>query len=314
MNYFIILNKCAGGGKARLLWPKIQQQLAAAGVSYKTFVTQYDGHATSLAQQLLGQLTDNQPAVIIAAGGDGTLHEALLGCKQYYSTNPSDHQVPLAFLPIGSGNDFARALNIPLHWRAALDQILNCTQAISVNVGRYVNLGTHDNGYFSNNFGIGFDATVVHDANQSPLKNSRYFGKFSYWVSVVNALRSFQGFKAHVKIPGQQERTFANTFLLTTTNLPYFGGGIKIVPTASAYENQLDVVIVEKPNLIQLFLFVSMIFLKKHLRLRFIHHYVGQQLFVSTEADRYGQIDGEELGAQTYQLKFETDQYPFWIR
>lgn len=316
MEYFIILNKCAGGNKARLLWPKVEARLKQLNISYRTFVTQYDGHAVELANQILGQITHahHSDAVIMAAGGDGTLHETLLGCIGYYATYPSEFKIPIAFLPIGSGNDFARALKIPLHWDKALEQILHCSKAASLTVGQYTNLDTHDEGYFTNNFGIGFDATVVHDANRSSLKNSRYFGKFSYWISVINELRTFQGFNTHVKIPGKPEDVYQNAFLVTTTNLPYFGGGIKIAPDASAYKNQLDLIIVEKPNPIQLLLFVSMIFLKRHLSLRFIHHYVQKELLISTKDSRYGQIDGEELGERTYNLKFETASYPFWIR
>lgn len=48
--------------------------------------------------------------------------------------------------------------------------------------------------------------------------------------------------------------------------------------------------------------------------MRFIHHYVQKELLISTKDSRYGQIDGEELGERTYNLKFETASYPFWIR
>ncbi|EHO53991.1 diacylglycerol/lipid kinase family protein [Lentilactobacillus kisonensis] len=315
MEYFIIVNKCAGGNKARLLWPKIETKLNHDKVAFHPYFTKYDGHAVKLTMQILHQLNDtpHSDAIIIAAGGDGTLHETLLGCKRYYADNINQHKVPLAFLPIGSGNDFARALKIPLHWQEALKDILACRSASILNLGHYTNLVNKTDGYFTNNYGIGFDATVVHDANKSPLKNNRYFGKFSYWLAVVKALRTFQGFKVQIRIPGSTEKTFNNAFLVTTTNLPYFGGGIKIAPDASAYENQLDLIIVEKPSIIQLILFVSMIFLKRHLSLRFIHHYVQKQLFITTNDARYGQIDGEELGEHTYQIKLETASYPFWV-
>ncbi|MGF2385783.1 diacylglycerol/lipid kinase family protein [Lentilactobacillus otakiensis] len=316
MKYFIIINLYAGGDNARKVWPDIQKQLTASNVSYKALYTEYPNHAVDLAKQILGKVdaSGQKDAVIIAAGGDGTLHETLLGCERYYEAHPNDYQVPIAFLPVGSGNDFARGIKTPLHWEKVLTDILNCTTPTTINVGHYVDLDHHTDGFFTNNFGIGFDATVVHLANHSSLKTNAFFGKFSYMASILNVIINFKGFHAEI-LPGNMPKvTFNRTFLLTTTDIPYFGGGINIVPTASVLDDHLDLVIVEKPSVWQLILFVSMIFLKRHLRLKFIHHYHEKQLFIKTNGNRLAQIDGEELNQETYNLKLETVKYPFWIR
>ena len=86
------------------------------------------------------------------------------------------------------------------------------------------------------------------------------------------------------------------------------------MPSASVFDDHLDLVVVEKTSLWQLILFVSMIFLKRHLRLKFLHHYHEKELFIKTNGNRLGQIDGEELGERTFNLKLDTVKYPFWIR
>lgn len=316
MKYFIIINLHAGGANAKKVWPDIQKQLAAAHADYQTLYTAYPNHAVELAEQALSEIdTANQTdAVLIAAGGDGTLHETLLGCQHYYRTHQNDHPVPIAFLPVGSGNDFARGLKIPLHWEKSLADILTQSAAKTINVGHYTDLDHHSEGFFTNNFGIGFDATVVHLANHSSLKSHQFFGQFSYMAAILNVIIHFKGFKTEI-LPGNMPKvTFDNTFLLTTTDIPYFGGGINIVPSASVFDDHLDLVVVEKPSLWQLILFVSMIFLKRHLRLKFIHHYHEKELFIKTNGNRLGQIDGEELGERTFNLKLDTVKYPFWIR
>lgn len=315
MEYFIIMNLCAGGNNGQKIWPQIKEQLNAAHASYRVVFTEYTGHAVLLTQQLLTRIdaTHVTDAVIIAAGGDGTLHETLLGCKRYYHDHASNQQVPIAFLPVGSGNDFARALKLPRHWQQALNNILACKQATMINVGHYIDLDNQTDGFFTNNFGIGFDATVVHLANHSSLKHHRFWGEFSYIASILNVIINFKGFQADIQLDSNQQLTFKKTFLLTTTNIPYFGGGIDIVPDASVLNPNLDLVIVEKPSLWQLILFISMLFLKRHLRLKFIHHFNQKQLVVHTRDDRLGQIDGEELGERTYHIQFDTVKYPFWI-
>ena len=316
MKYFIIINLFAGGNNARKVWPNIKARLAKDNVSYKALYTEYADHAVELAKQTLSRIeaTHQTDAVIIAAGGDGTLHETLLGCKRYYEAHPSDHQVPISFLPIGSGNDFARGLKIPLHWEKALTNILNCTKPTTINVGHYLDLDNQTDGFFTNNFGIGFDANVVHLANRSSLKSNQFFGKFSYMAAILNVIRNFEGFYAEISAEDFPKQTFKRIFLLTTTDISYFGGGINIVPTASALDDHLDLVLVEKPSVWQLILFISMIFLKRHLRLKFIHHYHEKRLFIKTNGNRFGQIDGEELGERSYNLMLETVKYPFWIR
>ncbi|KRK89017.1 diacylglycerol/lipid kinase family protein [Lentilactobacillus sunkii] len=316
MKYFIIINLFAGGNNARKVWPDIKARLAAANVSYKAVYTEYADHAVELAEQILSRIdaTHQKDAVIVAAGGDGTLHETLLGCKRYYETHPNENQVPISFLPIGSGNDFARGMKIPLRWEKALTNILNCKEPTTINVGHYTDLDNHTDGFFTNNFGIGFDANVVHLANHSSLKSNPFFGKFSYMAAILNVINNFKGFYTEISGTDLTKKTFKNTFLLTTTDISYFGGGINIVPTASALDDHLDLVLVEKPSIWQLILFISMIFLKRHLRLKFIHHYHEKQLFIKTNGNRYGQIDGEELGERTYNLMLETVKYPFWIR
>lgn len=316
MKYFIIINMYAGGDTARRVWPDIQKRLGSSHISYKALYTDYPNHAVALAKQILENVDDNlkKDTVIIAAGGDGTLHETLLGCEHYYEAHPGDYRVPIAFLPIGSGNDFARGIKTPFHWEEALTNILNCTAPTTINVGHYVDFDHNTDGFFTNNFGIGFDATVVHLANHSSLKATQFFGKFSYMAAILNVIMNFKGFHAEI-LPGNMPKvTFNRTFLLTTTNISYFGGGINIVPTASVLDDHLDLVVVEKPNTWQLILFISMIFLKKHLRLKFIHHYHEKQLFIKTTGHQLGQIDGEELEHRTYNLKLETVKYPFWIR
>lgn len=316
MEYFFIVNPQAGAHNVQKLWPDIETELDKQHIAYRTLITEHDGHAVTLARRALNLINavSNPNAVIVATGGDGTLHETMVGCMRYYADHPQQPKIPIAFLPVGSGNDFARALKIPLHWESALTQILSCHSSTTITIGRFINHDNQTDGYFTNNFGIGLDAAVVHHANHSLLKDSATLGKFSYMAAVFNTLIHFKGFRLTVSVPDQQPTTYQKAYLVTTTNLPYFGGGIKIAPDASVLDDTLDLIVVEKPNIFQLILFIVMLFLKRHLHLRFVHHYTEKKLFLKTEDSRYGQTDGEELGNKTFDLEFGTAKYPFWIK
>lgn len=313
--FYIIVNEAAGGGKVKHEWPKIKAELDSLSVHYQFQKTIYSGHATKLAEDLCASIRPaiNQNAVILAIGGDGTLHETLTGTKQYFTIHPDKELIPIAYLPIGSGNDFARAAGLSLNWKTSLQQILNCHQPKPISIATFNNHEDNETGYFVNNFGIGFDATIVFKANHSKIKKHPFWGRFSYLIALLGVLMSFKPFP--LKLTTNNNTTnYKQAFLVTASNHPYFGGGVKILPKASILSPQLELIIVEKPSIIQLILFLIMLPLGKHLNLKFVHHLVSDHFRLTTDVPRYGQIDGEETGDRLFDVSFGISSYPFWLK
>jgi diacylglycerol kinase family enzyme len=91
--------------------------------------------------------------MVVAVGGDGTVHEVINGLMQL----PAEKRPRLGVVPLGSGNDFAHALGVPLQAQNALRQVF-LGQPRRIDVGRLQdNLGRVE--YFDNTVGLGFDAT-----------------------------------------------------------------------------------------------------------------------------------------------------------
>ena len=109
----IILNPMADMGNA---W-RVARDLRSIteqhrGVDWSGTV--YPGHAIELAKQA-GEQGYN---IIIAMGGDGTVHEVINGIMQI----PEDYRPILGVVPVGSGNDFAHAISAPTKSEHALVQ------------------------------------------------------------------------------------------------------------------------------------------------------------------------------------------------
>ncbi|WP_283678856.1 diacylglycerol kinase family protein [Lentilactobacillus sp. Marseille-Q4993] len=310
--YYIVVNPAAGGGNVERLWPKINDYLTNLNVDFQTITTSFPGHATSKVKGLLTEIHNNQTQdiVIIAAGGDGTLHEVVEGCCQFYENHPLLTKIPVTFLPIGSGNDFARAVSMPTNWKKRINQIISSSKPTSIFIGKYRDLDSGKLGHFINNYGIGFDATVVYTANHSLLKKNSILGRFSYIASILHVLRTFKAMPIFVTIDDKQT-SIPNGYLVTTTNIPYFGGGVRIAPSASIRDEKLELIIVEKPTFFQLLKFIVLLMAGKHLNLKFVHHYSKKSFTIRCEAIRHGQIDGEELGKRKYNIEFSKTQYPF---
>src|SRR5512138_571861 len=112
----IILNPMADMGNA---W-RIARDLRSiteqhGGVDWSGTV--YPGHAIALAKQAAEQGYD----MVIAMGGDGTVHEVVNGLMQV----PEGQRPALGVVPVGSGNDFAHAIGVPMQSDRALAHALN---------------------------------------------------------------------------------------------------------------------------------------------------------------------------------------------
>ena len=104
-HYHFIINPVAGSGHAKIVWPKLRQILQTRNISYSFDESRYPGHTEKLCRQYA---LNHPQAVIVLLGGDGTLHEAVNGLHKKTKVSAT-----LAYIPCGSGNDFARGLSIP---------------------------------------------------------------------------------------------------------------------------------------------------------------------------------------------------------
>jgi len=311
--FYIIINETAGGGKTRRLWPEIKQELDQRNINYDFTFSTYHKHAVQLAEQWAKHIDYNKTPnpVLLAIGGDGTFHESLTGLINAH-VSP---QIPIGYVPIGSGNDFARGMKMSLDWRHALTQILNCTHENIINIGTYNDTLKHERGIFTNNLGIGFDAAVVSRANHSKKKgllNRFHLGSISYLASLIGVLYNQEAFPLTVHIDDKRD-IYPKAFLVTTSNHPFFGGGVKILPPASVKDEALDLIIIKRQNIFVLLFLLIMIFIGKHLNFKAVHHYHGKKIQLSISSIEFGQIDGEEMGGRYWDVYLGVQSYPVWI-
>ena len=104
----LIVNPAAAGGRLGRQWPRVRARLQAAGLDPSFSLTRAPGHASELAAEALAVGHE----VVVAAGGDGTICEVVQGIHRH-------GRGALGILPLGTGNDAARTLGLPLDLAAA---------------------------------------------------------------------------------------------------------------------------------------------------------------------------------------------------
>ncbi len=184
--------------------------------------TVYPTHATDLAIQAVEEGYE----LVIAAGGDGTVHEVINGLMQV----PQEKRPRLGVVPLGSGNDFAHAIGIEKSPSAALRQVFKGSSH-KVDVGLIEdNLGRRE--YWDNTLGIGFDATVTIRSHKLPVVR----GFLMYFTAVLQTI-AFNHEAPLMKIKTDEESWDEKIMMFVICNGPREGGGFLVAPDAVVDDN-----------------------------------------------------------------------------
>jgi diacylglycerol kinase (ATP) len=288
----IILNPMADMGNA---W-RVARDLRSiteqhGGVDWSGTV--YPGHAIELAKQVGEQGYD----MVIAMGGDGTVHEVINGIMRI----PEDNRPILGVVPVGSGNDFAHAISAPTKSEHALVHALN-NESSAVDLG----LMTDEHGkkeYFDNTIGIGFDTVVTIRSHRLPLLR----GFIMYLTAVIQTI-----FLNHDPITMQIETEDQNweqsNLLLTMCNGPREGGGFMIAPEAKIDDGILHYAMIKKVSRPMMFRLVPEVMNGTHGRFKQVTMGSCKKMSVSADRPMYIHADGEiysGFGTDVRKVTFE---------
>lgn len=271
------------------------------GNTYDIHITQYPQHATALAEHLSAKVDED--SLIVAVGGDGTLNEAVQGLLN------AESPLPLAYIPTGSGNDFARSLDLPLTIEASISNILKTDSPTLLDV--LIGTSDYSDIVAVNSIGFGLDGMVINKIDQT--KNKQTIGKFSYLASVLSAYFSQKAFPLKLTTD-EQSYIYGETLLIVCTNNKFFGGGIPIHPKAVATDSRIDLVIAEKVSFKELLsILFSILTTQNHLKHPKLHSHRVASCSFMLYTPQYGQRDGELINKSLQNMSVRTVKHPFWI-
>jgi diacylglycerol kinase (ATP) len=229
----IILNPMARYGTGRRLRPRIERELDRLRVPFDLVVTEGPGHATELARQAI----DEGITRVVAAGGDGTVHEVangIVSCRV--------HGVALGLIPIGTGNDFVKMVPGTRSRAAALAALASgVTGLVDVGIARWG--GSTE--YFINAMGTGVDVEVVRGMRRSRLLP----GGLVYASALVRALARYEPLPVELEVDGTVVRQ--RIMNLAVCNGPSIGGSFRVCPDAHPADGALDVCVIEEMPLLR---------------------------------------------------------------
>jgi YegS/Rv2252/BmrU family lipid kinase len=278
----LIVNPAARHGETAKLLPAVQTLLGS--LPHDTVVTQHTGHAAEIAGEASGY------DLVVAMGGDGTVHEVLNGLMRI----PAEARPTLGVLPTGSGNDTRRTLDIPT-------DLAEAARVLLAGEVRAFDVGLCNGVYFNNSFAAGMDAKVTAKAVEYKITKERS-GLWLYLTALLYVLFNDLGsFPLRVSWEGA-DPVLLDTLIIAITNGPTYGGGFYNPPDAVADDGLFEVCTIDPLGLPEALVRLPFVILGKHTKMRPVHMSRHSEIVIECDDPVPAQIDGEVLMERRYEI------------
>ncbi|MGW1126716.1 diacylglycerol kinase [Streptomyces sp. NPDC002526] len=273
----LFVNPTAGRGRGARAAQPAASALREAGFSVRTILGEDAGDALRRARDAVAEGTD----ALIAVGGDGLMSLALQAVAGTLT--------PLGVVAVGTGNDFARALGLPIRdpeasGRLAADALKGRAPV------REIDLGRAGERWFGSVLASGFDSRVNDRGNRM-----RWGGRFKYDLAILAELAAFKPVTYRMTLDGGPPRELRAT-LVAVGNGTSYGGGMRMCADADMGDGLFDITVVGECSRTTLLKVFPRVYKGTHLS----HPVVTVHRASSVTLEAVGvtaYADGEPLGA-----------------
>lgn len=270
----IIYNPTAGREGFKKHIGDVLETLEQAGYETSCHATTSEGDATTAAKLAVEREFD----LIVAAGGDGTLNEVIAG------VSPFEKRPKIGLIPMGTTNDFARALKIPRDVDKALEIIVK-GETIPVDVG------IMNDRHFINIAGGGRMTELTYDV---PSKLKSVLGQLAYYLKGIEMLPSIHASHVRIEYDGEVFDDEVMMFLIGLTNS--VGGFEKLAPDSSMNDGKFTLLILKKCNIAEFIRIVTLASRGDHLDDPLVIASKAQNIKVTSSEEVLLNLDGEYGG------------------
>ncbi|MEK0435284.1 MAG: hypothetical protein RL369_1333 [Pseudomonadota bacterium] len=277
----LLLNANAAGGRAAGYKRQIEEHTAKLPRRPMLFVSREATTAIRLVEAL------PSGSRVIVLGGDGSVNQLLPSLLAGGHT--------LGLVPVGSGNDTARALGVDrMKWHLALDHALQAApQKIDLGEVSYTNArGFTQTKLFISSFCAGFDAATVQQAQSLP---AWLGGMPRYTLATLVMLATLESFDLRISVDGQAIHA-GPVLLASALNSATYGGGMQIAPSAAIDDGALDLMMAERMGLLRVLSLLPRMLVGRHLGEPGVIHQCFGDLHIKAQQPVPMAVDGEYLG------------------
>lgn len=282
MRVCIIVNQNAGSAD-------LFEELGAEvdnGTDFDVRISEEKNHSIELAREASEEGFD----VVAAAGGDGTVHDVVNGIMD------ADRKAVLGIIPLGTGNDLARALNVPIDPVEAIDLLRSGAR-------RPIDLFTVDTvegSVYGINAAAGGFSGQVDEAVTTELKAN--WGPLAYLIGAASVIPDLQEYASFISYDGGELES-VNALNVIVANGRTVAGGKRVSPLSNPEDGLLDVVIVEKGTVVELGDAATRLIAGGFLKSAIVSHRRARSIRIESEPPMWFNVDGELITRDSLQIE-----------
>lgn len=286
MKPLLVVNPRSGGGATGRTFAAMRGAIERALGPVEVTMTEHPGHGAELARE--GAKAGHE--LVVAVGGDGTLHEVVNGLV--------GTEARLGLIAQGTGGDFRRTLGIEHRLDRYLDALKSGRER-RIDVGRFRGAGK-DAHHFVNILSVGMGGLVdryVATASRALGGTAAYFG------ASLRALATSRlgNVRVTVENEGKREELLVRSYMIAVCNGQFFGSGMHVAPMASLDDGTFELVALGATSKLGFALTSSSIYSGAHMKSASTVHLRGQvfELELANEDARdvyLADVDGEPMG------------------
>jgi len=282
----VFVNAQSGRRRSRALQPEIERAFRTSGIACEILQT---ASAADLMNQARHQVRAGAE-LLFAAGGDGTL--------QGLVNSAFGENVVLGIIPVGGGNDFARALGLPHDPLAALKVALS-GEPRAVDLVKARTRDARECLYLGGG-GVGLDAAAAAYAG-GPCRSLP--GRTRYVAAALGAYFLYQPRSVRVTFESDDVGQWQSAVLASVLNTPTFGAGIRLAPSAQIDDGVFEFVFLEELRFGQLLRVLPRLALQGGINLPGLHIRRARRLRIEVDPPATFHGDGELLGSSPVEIE-----------
>jgi diacylglycerol kinase (ATP) len=287
--YVLILaiNPISGRGHARKRALVAKKYFADLGVR----AALVEGNSlVDFRQKLIYELENEPVSGVVAFGGDGFIHEII--------QHIVPREISLGVIPCGTGNDFARSIDI---YGLSLNQQL---ELIAQTKSRSIDLGRVGSTWFVAILSTGFDALVNDRANAMQWPK----GRMRYNIAMIEKIVALRAHSYRIRLDG--ELVDVQATLVTVANGPSYGGGMKVCPDATLTDGLFDVMVLGKVSRTELLKVFPKVYRGRHVGHTAVTFYRCREIEIIGSGSSFA--DGEPISTLPVSAECVSNALKVW--
>lgn len=280
--WFVVFNPASGNGKGQKKFSHIKALMKKYGMNFKIVKTHYPYHEAILVHEAVLNGFYN----IICIGGDGTLHHMVNGLMLLQENERE--KVRLAVIPTGTGNDWVKNYNIPIHPEKAIKIITN-NKCFSQDIGQVTLIDEQKKIYFHNAAGIGFDAYVVKNVHRY-----KKWGKLAYLFTALSCFKKYPIKMYSIICDGHEIN--AELLMISLGLCQYSGSGMQLTDYKNHISEHFDMTLIKSISLNKIIRNIFKLYQGKIDQMIETNCSQVRSISIKGNSSAYIQADGELLG------------------